>query len=77
MKFKTEKISLKNVIDEDEAKQECRKKLMKFIEDNPEMDQYIKYIRNANNVICMLLGGLIAVIIGEILIIGMAIGDMI
>jgi hypothetical protein len=74
--FKNTKTELVGIINADETKQDMRKKLLKFIEENPEMDQYIQYLRNANNVVCILLGFCIAIVVGELLLMGILLGDI-
>ena len=64
--FETESMRLKNTIDNNDKRQELRKKLMKFIEENQGMDEYLHFIRTNQDALKIFLGGALAVLFIEI-----------
>lgn len=68
--FKTEKMFLKNEIDDDETRQGLRKKLLTLMEENPGMSEYIKYLQNSNGILYIIIGVLISIIGIELMLLG-------
>lgn len=54
--FKPERMVLKNIIDADDYKQRVRTKLMRFYEENPEMEQYIEWQKSQKLGLGILIG---------------------
>ena len=68
--FKNQRIGLIETIQADDIRQKTRMKLLKFLEENPEMDQYIDYLKNRNNGLYFLLGFAVTVLGVEIILLG-------
>jgi len=72
--FKSERMILEGVVQADERRQDVRKKLLKFMEENPEMSEYIKHVINRNTGLGIILGILLSLLSVELILIGVLIG---
>jgi hypothetical protein len=73
--FKPNKLWLKEKLDAENYRQKIREKLLKFIDANPEVDQYLEHERRNAIVYGIIIGALVSAILGEILFCGYMLGS--